>query len=394
MRIKLISALTSGLLVASSFAAANAVTAKSSDYIVVYKNNMSTESTTKSLGKLGIKPKAKYDKVFNGIAASLTDAQAASLRSNANVKYIEKDVSMHSSATQNNPPSWGIDRIDQSTLPLDGKFNYQTNAGAGVKVYVVDTGVNAKLPDFGGRVVKGCNAVGKLICSPSRSTNDDNGHGTHVAGTIAGTQYGVAKKAKIVAVKVLDQNGGGSSSSVIAGLNWVISNHKPGEPAVLNMSLGGAASQLVDDAINAVIDNGITVVVAAGNSNTDACTNSPARVQGAITVGAVGDKNVDPMGQNDNISPYSNYGPCVDVFAPGTFIMSDWFKGGATALSGTSMASPHVAGVAALWLAKKPTMTPAQVASAIVSDGNSAQVVVLTDQSSGTTNKLVQVPNS
>lgn len=383
-----------GIFVTSSFASANAVTSKTSNYIIVYKNNMSAESTTKSLGKIGIKAKAKYDKVFNGIAASLTDAQAISLRTNGTIKYIEKDVSLHASTTQDNPPSWGLDRIDQPILPLNGKFNYPSSAGAGVKVYVVDTGINAKLPDFAGRTLKGCNAVGKLICSPTKSTSDDNGHGTHVAGTIASTKYGVAKKAKVVAVKVLDQNGGGSSSSVIAGLNWVISNHKPGEPAVLNMSLGGAASQLVDDAINAVIDSGITVVVAAGNSNTDACTNSPARVRGAITVGAIGDKNLDPIGQNNNISPYSNYGPCVDIFAPGTFIMSDWFKGGATALSGTSMASPHVAGVAALWLAKQPTMTPAQVTNAIVSESNSAPVVVLTKQATGTTNKLIQVPKN
>ncbi|MEI7452944.1 MAG: S8 family peptidase, partial [Actinomycetes bacterium] len=267
---------------------------------------------------------------------------------------------------------WGLDRIDQRTAALDGLFT-PAGTGSGVRAYVVDTGIYAANLDFGSRVASGFTAV-----NDSYGTGDCNGHGTHVSGTIAGTTYGVAKLATLVPVRVLDCNGSGTTSAVIAGLDWVISNHTSG-PAVLNMSLGGGFSKSLNDAVAAVVADGVTVVVAAGNSTADACASSPASEPTAITVGATD--------RTDARASFSNYGACLDIFAPGVNILSAGITSptAAATLSGTSMASPDVAGTAAVYLALNPSATPAQVNTALQTAGTPS---VVTDSLS-TNNRLL-----
>jgi subtilisin family serine protease len=245
--------------------------------------------------------------------------------------------------------SWGLDRIDQRALPLDGTYHVPA-AGAAVTAYIIDTGV-APTADLDQR------APGYDVITPGGDGSGDcNGHGTHVAGTVAGTVYGVAKAATVVPVRVLDCGGSGTWSGIIAGLDWVVGNHVSG-PAVANMSLGGGVSSTVDAAVQRVIADGVTVAVAAGNSNANACNTSPARVSAALTVGATDNA--------DRRASFSDYGSCLDLFAPGVDITSDWLTGTNT-ISGTSMATPHVAGAAAVLLSKTPTMSPATVASRLV----------------------------
>jgi subtilisin family serine protease len=246
--------------------------------------------------------------------------------------------------------------VDQVKLPLSGSFSY-TSTGAGVTAYVIDTGINLGHADFSGRAVSGYDAFGG-------DGNDCNGHGTHVAGTVGGETHGVAKDVSLVAVRVLNCAGSGTNAGVIAGIDWVTAHHQPGAPAVANMSLGGGASAAVDAAVNRSIADGVGYAVAAGNGNAwgtpqNACNSSPARVAGALTVGAT-DKA-------DRPASFSNYGSCVDLFAPGVNILSDWYTSAAATntISGTSMATPHVAGVAALYLQRNPAAAPAAVATAI-----------------------------
>jgi len=249
---------------------------------------------------------------------------------------------------------WGLDRVDQRLLPLTSSFNDGDNSANGVGVYVVDTGINTLLSEFEGRLTAGYSAVAGGI-------EDCNGHGTHVAATIAGRTYGIAKSATIVPVRVLDCAGSGTYSSVIAGLDWIAASAPSGVSAVVNMSLGGPASSTLDAAVKSLISRGVSVVVAAGNSNTDACTASPARVAEAITVGATT--------ISDSRASYSNFGTCLDLFAPGSAITSAW-TGSASAtntISGTSMASPHVAGIIARFIAANPSLSPSQVASSLKS---------------------------
>jgi subtilisin family serine protease len=253
---------------------------------------------------------------------------------------------------------WGLDRIDQRALPLDGSFHYGSG-GQGVTVYVVDTGIRLTGKDFGGRAVTGVDQV------DGGPATDCNGHGSHVAGVIGGTRYGVAKQARLVAVRVLDCTGRGTSQSVGRGLQWVLANHKAGQPAVLNMSLGGAPSPSLDKQVRDLVHAGVVVVVAAGNGDAsgraaDACGTSPARTRVAITVSATDRRDVKPS--------WANVGSCVDLFAPGVSITSDWDTSDTATktISGTSMAAPSVAGAAAVYLGAHPQATPAQVRAALV----------------------------
>ena len=317
-----------------------------------------------------------YQHAFQGIAVQIPQNVEQEfvriLKLNPTVSLIEKDQVFKSNATTQTNATWGLDRSDQRNLPLNSTYNADGNA-QGVPVYVVDTGVLASHQDFAGRVKAGYTAV-----SDGNGTTDCNGHGTHVAGTIAGTKYGIAKSASIIPVRVLDCNGSGTTSTVIAGLDWVASQNP--RNAVVNLSLGGGTSTALDDAINRVVNKDIVLVVAAGNNNADACNYSPSRVPAAITVGATTNQ--------DQRANYSNYGKCLDVFAPGSNITSDWYSSNtATATaSGTSMASPHVAGLAAILRAIYTGENVSQITNRIL---NKATTNKVTDSQTGSPNRLL-----
>ncbi len=318
--------------------------------------------------------KAEINTVLNGFVANLSPEAVAELQNDPRVASIEPDIRIRVFDSQYPVPSWGLDRIDQSALPLNYIYNSDLD-GSGVNVYVVDSGLRDSHREFAnGQLGTQRNFVG---ANPNDYA-DCNGHGTHVAGTVAGTQYGVAKGATIHNMRVMDCDGTGSTSEILLALDWIANNFTA--PAVVNASLGGPTSEAKRAAVQNLIDLGITVVVAAGNSAVDACSVWPADVTDSITVGATE--------SDDSRWVYSNYGTCVDIWAPGAEIASADVNGDSatTALSGTSMAAPHVAGVAALYLQQNPTATPAQVASAIMSNGISN---TLTDLQSGSPNILL-----
>lgn len=311
-----------------------------------------------------------YQHALNGFAVEMSEADAEAMSKDFRVAYVEEDGVMTADVTQNNPP-WGLDRIDQRNLPLSATYTYNWT-GAGVRVYVIDTGIRTTHSQFGGRASNVFDAFGG-------SGADCNGHGTHVSGTVGGSTYGVAKGALLRGVRVLDCTGNGTTSGVIAGVDWVRLNHVA--PAVANMSLGGGISTALDTAVNNLHNANVTIAVAAGNNNgANACNNSPARAANAITTGSTT--------TTDARSSFSNIGTCIDIFAPGSGILSSWYTSNtATAtLSGTSMASPHVAGVAALYKQANPSASSTTIRNAIV---NNATTNVITNVGTGSPNRLL-----
>lgn len=294
---------------------------------------------------------AVWHHAVHGLVAAVPQSLLRRLRVAPGAVAVEPDVTVTLATTQSNP-TWGLDRIDQRSGPGDHRFHY-TATGSGVTAYVLDTGIRLSHSDFGGRAVTGTDLV------DGGAATDCNGHGTHVAGTIGGRLRGVAKSVRLVAVRVLDCSGSGPVSRIVSGLDWVAGNHHNGSPAVANMSLGGGPSTAVDAAVNGVINDGVTVTVAAGNDGGNACNGSPSRVPAALTVSATDSTDTRPS--------WADYGSCVDLFAPGVKISSDWYSSDTAtkSLDGTSMASPHVAGVAALYLQTHTTASPSTVGSAI-----------------------------
>lgn len=294
---------------------------------------------------------SRYSDALLGFAAEMSEADAKALAEDPAVAFVEENGAVHASAVLQPSPTWGLDRVDQTSLPLDTKY-LQLGQGEGATIYVIDTGLRASHAEFAGRVLPGFTAIADCL-----DTGDCNGHGTHVAGTAAGSTYGVAKRANIVPVRVLDCNGNGTNQGVIDGINFIVGKRTP--MAVANLSLGGEVSAALDAAVTNAVANGTVMAVAAGNENTDACTSSPARAPAAITVGATA--------LNDSRSSFSNYGACVDLSAPGSDILSAWIDSDTDTniISGTSMATPHVAGAIAAFRAANPSATPATVALSI-----------------------------
>ncbi len=348
------------------------------EYIVVMKTGAergSVDEAKKEARARGGKIRFSYRHTISGFAARLPQRAVEALRQNPNVAFIEADQVVEADATQSSP-TWGLDRVDQRNLPLSSSYTYDAT-GSGVTAYIIDTGIRASHNDFGGRVAAGYTAI-----SDGNGSNDCNGHGTHVAGTVGGATYGVAKSVTLKPVRVLGCDGSGTNSGVIAGVDWVTGN-KSG-PAVANMSLGGGVSSALDSAVQSSINAGVSYAVAAGNdSGANACNGSPSRVGPALTVGS--------STSSDARSSFSNIGSCLDLFAPGSSITSAWYTSNTATntISGTSMATPHVAGVAALYLQGSPSASPATVSSAIV-DGATAGV--LTNVGSGSPNKLLYSP--
>ncbi|WP_258803550.1 S8 family peptidase [Pseudarthrobacter sp. NS4] len=387
MKQRLTGIILAGFLLAASgvvvpvMAAAAAETPSLSDslsggdqrYIVKYGSEVNAEAETQSLKQQGIEVKETLTHTMQASVVVASPEEIETLGKSADVTSIELDTRVSISGATS---IWGIDRIDQRS-GRDGLFSLG-DEGAGVNVYVVDSGLNFSHTDFAGRVPTSWWGI-----HDGRAANDCAGHGTHVAGSVAGTTYGVAKKANIIPVRVLDCNGSGWSSTVMAGIDWAVAHHPAGQPAVMNLSIGGFTNWSFDQAVQGAVNDGITVVAAAGNDGVDACWASPARVPTAITVAAT---NI-----NDAQASWSNYGSCVDLHAPGVWIRSAWTNAptGYNTLDGTSMAAPHVAGAAAVLLSRDRSLSPAQVHQAMIVNATTGVVSAIKGP---TPNRLLFIP--
>jgi subtilisin family serine protease len=360
-------------------------TAVANSYIAVLKptSSLSARGVTATARELTARHngsvKYTYHSALQGFATTMSEADAKKLAEEPGIEYVEQDHTVRMSGVQPNPPSWGLDRIDQTNLPLDNSYTYP-NEASNVTAYIVDTGILTSHTTFGGRARHGRDTVDN-----DNDATDCQGHGTHVAGTVGGSQYGVAKAVKLVAVRVLNCQGSGTNAGVIAGVDWVTANAV--KPAVANMSLGGGVNQALDDAVSRSIASGISYAVAAGNGDflgrpANACGFSPARTPNAITVGATQ--------RTDASATFSNFGPCLDIWAPGVGITSSWIgnPNATNTISGTSMAAPHVAGAAAVYLSANPTSSPQQVRDALVNGATNGKV---TNPGAGSPNKLLRV---
>ncbi|MFG2839998.1 S8 family peptidase [Streptomyces zaomyceticus] len=353
-------------------------------YIVTFKDSVARADVPASAKALAKRHAGSlrytYTAALRGFAVRMSEAEALELAGDPSVARVEADAAAYAVDTQPNPPSWGLDRVDQRALPLDKSYGYATTASA-VNAYIVDTGIRMSHRDFGNRAVSGYDFIDN-----DSNASDCQGHGTHVAGTVGGSSYGVAKGVKLIGVRVLNCQGtsGDTWAPVLAGIDWVTKNAV--KPAVANMSIGGGKTQSVNDAVASSIASGVTWVVAAGNNNADSCSYSPSSTPSAVTVGATNSQDARATGWSNGQG--SNYGTCLDIFAPGDSIVSTSNSGdtASQSMSGTSMAAPHVAGAAALLLAANPSWTPAQVRDKLVADATSGKV---TDPRNGSPNKLL-----